>query len=776
MMQLPYCRLVGASTRRLAFGLYLWALALVASAATPADVMLVLDNSGSMRGNDPAFLLKRAVANFIAALDPDTHVGVVIFDEKVRYAVPLGALDVDARAAIQTTIESIDYRGKLTNSPAAIERAIYEFKTSARADAARAVLFMSDGIVDTGNPAADADKANWMRTELAADAQENGIRIFGIAFTDNADVFLIQSLSQKTGGEYFRALKPEDLDGVFESAAQRLAAAPAEPEPAAVPQPAPATAPATAIAPPTASVVPPPATPDPSADIGPCLAGMSPDERIGIVEAAAQTGTTGESLCLELQQAPAGTAIVVPPPQPAEDDALGLMIIAAAVVLLVAVIIAAVMVLRRRSASPTRRAAQMTADPVGTPALVPEAFLKDISGVAEDPAMQLTGKPLIIGRVAGNDPAHIDYFVVNKATIGRRHAMIKYRDYGFWLADQGSVNGTFLNGDRIDNERQLKHGDRIKFHKYEFEFSMPEMDDGGRTLFADPNEATMIGDAATLDGRRALGTIAAMAGTGAVAAPDDVFDLTGGASLSAPDTAAPEDRTAATAYSPRREPAPATSASREPPAFDDDDGSDYGSENELVTVAPSFVPGATAAQAEFEAETSAFFDDGALGVTSGPPLTDFEFDAPELAHEEMDDEFAAAATAIRPPAGSAFDDEKDTDTVMLSLAPTGVAALDADEDAEAVTLLPNVVSGSAGLEATSDISVDDFMKTDSFEIPLPGMVDDADDATLLPADVPPVAGAAFDDIFDVTAEGTIPPVLPARGGDDDDDTPTQFLR
>ncbi len=765
MMQVRCDRHFGARAQRLVIALCLCTVALVASAASPTDVVVVLDNSGSMKANDPTFLLKRAVANFITALDPDTHIGVIMFDEKVHYAVPLAALDVDTRASIQTTIDGIDYRGKLTNSPAAIERAIYELKTTARPDAARIVLFMTDGIVDTGNAAADDDKANWMRTELAADAKDNGIRIFGIAFTDNADFFLIQSLAQKTGGEYFRALKPDDLNGVFGTVQQRLAAAPAiaEPVPTAVPAP---TVPDVATA-------PQPTAPSAAAEATPCLAGMTADERSGIEEAAAQSGTTGEALCLELQGAPTGTAVVVPPPQSTEDDTLGVMIIAGAAVVLAGVVIAAVMMLRRRGVKPPRPTA-----PTGSavdPAPVPEAFIKDISGAAEDPAMQLTAKPLIVGRVAGNDPAHIDYFVVNKATIGRRHAMIKYRDYGFWLADQGSVNGTFLNGERIDNERQLKHGDRIKFHKYEFEFSLPEMDDGGRTLFADASEATMIGDAATLDGRRALATMATPAIAAVAAADaeeDDVFDLTGGADL--PSTApAPvddlaSDQTAATAFSPRKAPTPVS-------AFEDDD-EDYGNEDELVTVAPNFTPGATAAQAEFDAEASAFFDDGALGVTSGPPMQDFEFDAPESVRDTEDDEFSGADTAIRPATTPNYEDEGETDTVMLSLAPAA-----AREEADSVTLLPGVVSRSSVLEATSDISVDDFMKTDSFEIPLPGMSDDDigddGDATLLPGEVPALSAGALNDVFDVTAEGTIPPVPPGSHlDDDDDDAPTQFLR
>ncbi|CAN0479924.1 unnamed protein product, partial [Phaeothamnion confervicola] len=57
--------------------------------AAPIDLILLIDNSGSMRQNDPAFLLKGAVTKFFTALPADTHAGVVVFDQKVTYPVTL---------------------------------------------------------------------------------------------------------------------------------------------------------------------------------------------------------------------------------------------------------------------------------------------------------------------------------------------------------------------------------------------------------------------------------------------------------------------------------------------------------------------------------------------------------------------------------------------------------------------------------------------------------------------------------------------------------------
>lgn len=51
------------------------------------------------------------------------------------------------------------------------------------------------------------------------------------------------------------------------------------------------------------------------------------------------------------------------------------------------------------------------------------------------------------------------------------HAQITIIDGGYVLKDSGSTNGTYLNGERIqDTEMQLKDGDRIKVGQLEFLF------------------------------------------------------------------------------------------------------------------------------------------------------------------------------------------------------------------------------------------------------------------------------------------------------------------
>lgn len=202
----------------IAFTLVIFTLFIQASAFgdTQKDIVLVLDNSGSMKQNDPQFLTKKVVSSFLNSLSSDTHVGIIVFDEKVDLAVALSPIGTEeTKKKFLDSLLKVNYTGKLTDSPAGVERAIYELKSKGRKDATKAVIFMTDGLVDTGDRTRDLERAKWLREDLSAESQRLGIRIFGIAFTEQADFQLIQALGQKTGGGYFRALKADEIEKIF---------------------------------------------------------------------------------------------------------------------------------------------------------------------------------------------------------------------------------------------------------------------------------------------------------------------------------------------------------------------------------------------------------------------------------------------------------------------------------------------------------------------------------------------------------------------------------
>lgn len=187
------------------------------------DVMVVLDNSGSMKKNDPDALMSKAVSAFAGSLPADSRLGIVVFDQEVRPALALTpASSTDFQARIAQALRGINYRGQWTDIAGGVERAIYELRQQGRPDAHRAVILFTDGVLETGNATKDAERSRWLQDNLAAEAKQLGIRVFGIAFTEGADFRLLQSVAQTTGAEHYRVLKPAEIGTVFERVRSRI--------------------------------------------------------------------------------------------------------------------------------------------------------------------------------------------------------------------------------------------------------------------------------------------------------------------------------------------------------------------------------------------------------------------------------------------------------------------------------------------------------------------------------------------------------------------------
>lgn len=70
---------------------------------------------------------------------------------------------------------------------------------------------------------------------------------------------------------------------------------------------------------------------------------------------------------------------------------------------------------------------------------------------------------------AGRQEEAVDLYLPQPG-VSRRHFQILTENGGYILRDLGSRNGTFLNGERVWKETELKSGDVIKAGTEQFEF------------------------------------------------------------------------------------------------------------------------------------------------------------------------------------------------------------------------------------------------------------------------------------------------------------------
>jgi pSer/pThr/pTyr-binding forkhead associated (FHA) protein len=84
-------------------------------------------------------------------------------------------------------------------------------------------------------------------------------------------------------------------------------------------------------------------------------------------------------------------------------------------------------------------------------------------GPSEGTSFVLTGELTTIGRSDTSD------VMLDDATVSRRHAEVSRTPEGWQLRDVGSLNGTYVNRERIDSVL-LVGGDEVQIGKYRFVF------------------------------------------------------------------------------------------------------------------------------------------------------------------------------------------------------------------------------------------------------------------------------------------------------------------
>lgn len=59
---------------------------------------------------------------------------------------------------------------------------------------------------------------------------------------------------------------------------------------------------------------------------------------------------------------------------------------------------------------------------------------------------------------------------LDDVTVSRRHAEIRKEGDHYWLRDVGSLNGTYLNRERIDQDTPIANGDELQVGKFRLLF------------------------------------------------------------------------------------------------------------------------------------------------------------------------------------------------------------------------------------------------------------------------------------------------------------------
>ncbi|PMR67687.1 VWA domain-containing protein [Halomonas heilongjiangensis] len=186
------------------------------------DVRVIIDVSGSMKENDPNQLGASALELLVSLLPGGVSAGVWTFGERVDNPLPLGSVDAEwRRRALALSPALVEYQ-QFTDIEAAL-------RTAAAPDAngGRHLVLLTDGMIDLppargAKPGVDRASRQTLLDDLAPRLAAEGVAVHGVAFSEEADLALVERLSQLTGGLPAMVETPESLLGAFLDIFERI--------------------------------------------------------------------------------------------------------------------------------------------------------------------------------------------------------------------------------------------------------------------------------------------------------------------------------------------------------------------------------------------------------------------------------------------------------------------------------------------------------------------------------------------------------------------------
>lgn len=174
----------------------------------PVDLVVVLDTSGSMSG-DKINAARASLINFINLFDDRDRVQVMTFNTQITTLSPLSPLG-EKRADLSRRVSGIIENGGTSLYDATLA-AYRDLQTNGDPRHIRAIVVLSDG-VDTDSSIQLSELMN----NISSNVEEGGnaIKIFTIAFGDDADEVILLQIAESTGAKQYKS-DPKNIQKIY---------------------------------------------------------------------------------------------------------------------------------------------------------------------------------------------------------------------------------------------------------------------------------------------------------------------------------------------------------------------------------------------------------------------------------------------------------------------------------------------------------------------------------------------------------------------------------
>jgi Ca-activated chloride channel homolog len=179
----------------------------------PANVMLVVDVSGSMADEDRLARAKQGLDVFFDQIQPQDRVGLMVFDDQVDQLVPIGTFSKE-EAKLRRKVGGLFPDGGTAFRDATGEAFEKVEGRAAAEDRINAVVVLTDG--DDSDSSRSLDS---LVDELSSQGDSaTQVRVFTIAYSANAEgaADALKKIAEASGGQYYEG-ETENIELVYRS-------------------------------------------------------------------------------------------------------------------------------------------------------------------------------------------------------------------------------------------------------------------------------------------------------------------------------------------------------------------------------------------------------------------------------------------------------------------------------------------------------------------------------------------------------------------------------
>ncbi|WP_239713042.1 vWA domain-containing protein [Paenibacillus sp. 19GGS1-52] len=177
------------------------------------DVVMVIDDSGSMMQSDPNNSRYSAAQSLVMQMDEDNQAAVLTFSDDTQVVQPLISLSKSAnRDKVSAAIGNLQTTEGGTNISGALNEALNVINGDAQTARGAMVIMLSDG-------ASQFDTTRELQSYVDRGIAVNTI---GLGMQDPAGSALLQDIANATGGQYYDVTDAGRLGSVFQQIYDRL--------------------------------------------------------------------------------------------------------------------------------------------------------------------------------------------------------------------------------------------------------------------------------------------------------------------------------------------------------------------------------------------------------------------------------------------------------------------------------------------------------------------------------------------------------------------------